>query len=54
MVRQCRGVCVVMFLVRVNIGGVVFLAVVSSDKAEANTEYKEEDWVGSHAGGGCH
>lgn len=52
MVRQCRGVCIVMFLVRVHIG--VILAVVSSDYAEANTENKEEDWAGSHVGGGCH
>ena len=37
-----------MFLVRVHIGGLVFLAVVTSDKAEANTEEKEEDCVGSH------
>ena len=52
MVRKCRGVCIVMFLVRVHIG--VILAVVSSDYAEANTENKEEDWAGSHVGGGCH
>ena len=47
MVCQCRGVCVVMFLVRIHIG--VILTVVSSDYAEANTENKEKDWVGAMA-----
>ena len=52
MVSQSRSVGVKVGL-RVHIGRLVAVVVVSNDKAEAETENKEEACVGSHAGCGC-
>ena len=52
MVRQPRSIGVEARL-RVHIGRLVAVVVVSNDKAEAETENKEEACVGSHAGCGC-
>ena len=52
MVSQSRGVGVKVRL-RVHIGRLVAVVVVSNDKAEGETENKEEACVGSHAGWGC-
>ena len=49
MVRQPRSVGVKIGL-RVHIGRLVAVVVVSNDKAEAETENQEEACVGSHAG----